>query len=241
MTRTRLTLFSTTAFTSILAALPAFAQAPMPMAPAPAPMMAPAPVMAPAMATAPEAAVMPAAPVMAPKSPDDMSGSVGFGVGVVAGANDLIRPNTADLSMKYWLNDAIALLPKLQLSMSKAKDQDAAWKIAPAVLAEFGLLKGASTRFNAAVGLGLSFGKTPPVTTVDPTTGVTTTTGSKDVATEIYVPAGLNVEHFFTRWFSMGMGAYFNLIDFKKQGDGWSIGLDVNNITYLGSLFIYTD
>ena len=241
MTRTRLSL---TAFASIVgAAVPAFAQAPMPMAPAPAPMMAPAPVMAPAMAPmpmpAPEA-VMPVAPVVAPKAADDMSGSVGFGVGVVAGANDLLTINQGDLSMKYWLNDAMALMPKLDFKFGKEKDADATWKFAPSLLAEFGLIKGASTRFNAAVGLGLSFGK-EPTTVHDATTGVDTVVMPKDTQIELFVPAGLNVEHFFTRWFSMGMGAYFNLIDFTKQGDAWKIGFDINNISYVGSLFIYTD
>jgi len=240
MTRTRLSLISTTAFASILgAAVPAFAQAPM----APAPMMAPAPVMAPAMAPAPmpgpmPEAVMPAAPLVAPKAADDMSGSVGFGVGVVAGT-DLLTIKSSDLSMKYWVNDAMALIPKLNFSLGKAKDQDASWNLSPSLLAEFGLIKGASTRFNAAIGLGLGFGKIPPTTTT--VGGVTTTVGSSDVKIQLFIPAGLNVEHFFTRWFSMGMGAYFNLVDFNKQGDGWSLGMNVNNLNYVGSLFIYTD
>jgi hypothetical protein len=243
MTRTRLSLISTTAFASILgAAVPAFAQAPMPMAPAP--MMAPAPVMAPAMPAAPgmpmmaPEAVMPVAPVVAPKAADDMSGSVGFGVGVVAGT-DLLTIKSSDLSMKYWVNDAMALIPKLNFNLGKAKDQDASWNLAPSLLAEFGLIKGASTRFNAAIGLGLGFGKTPATTTI--VNGTPVTTGSDDVKIQLFVPAGLNVEHFFTRWFSMGMGAYFNLIDFTKQGEGWSLGMNVNNLNYVGSLFIYTD
>jgi hypothetical protein len=57
----------------------------------------------------------------------------------------------------------------------------------------------------------------------------------------LYVPAGLNVEHFFTRWFSMGMGAYFNLLEFNKSGEYWDLGINVNNVKYIGSLFIYTD
>jgi hypothetical protein len=242
MTRTRLSAISTTAFVSIVgAAVPAFAQAPM----APAPMMAPAPVMAPAMAPAPMApapeAVMPVAPMMAPKAADDMSGSVGFGVGIVGGStgeatngsstgNILIAPNTADLMMKYWLNDAMALLPKLSFGLSKSKSNgvstDMAWSLAPSLLADFTLLKGASTRFSAGVGLGLAFGKTPPAT---------------DTAISINVPVTLNVEHFFTRWFSMGVGARFNLIDYAKVGDNYAFSFEVSNINYMGSLFFYTD
>jgi len=239
MTRTRLSL---TAFATIAgAALPAFAQAPMPMAPAPAPMMAPAPVMAPAMAPAPmPEAVMPVAPMMAPKAADDMSGSVGFGVGVVAGT-DLIKPNTADLSMKYWLNDAIALMPKLDLAISKSKGSDMAWKLAPALAMEFGLLKGASTRFNAVVGVGLAFSKYQTVASTTDPDAPPVVVAPKDTTIDIFIPAGLNVEHFFARWFSMGFGTYFNLIDFKKTGTPWSMDFGVNNINYVGSLFFYTD
>ncbi len=247
MTRTRLTLISTTAFASILgAAVPAFAQAPMPMAPAP--MMAPAPVMAPQMGqpmhpgmqmmAAPEA-VMPVAPVVAPKAADDMSGSVGFGVGVVAG-DTLVKPETGNLMMKYWVNDAMALLPKLEFGFGKAKEQDATWKLAPSLMAEFGLIKGASTRFSVGVGLGLSFGKYA-VTVTNPTTGQQTTAVPEDTMISLYVPTGLSVEHFFTRWFSMGLGAYFNLLEFNKTGEYWDLGINVNNVKYMGSLFFYTD
>jgi hypothetical protein len=216
----------------------------MPMAPAP--MMAPAPVMAPAMPAAPgmpmmaPEAVMPVAPMVAPKAADDMSGSVGFGVGVVSGTNDLLTINEADLSMKYWVNDAMALLPRLDFKLGKAKDADASWKFAPALMAEFGLIKGASTRFNAAVGLGLSFGK-EAVTVHDATTNTDRVVMPADTTIALYVPAGLNVEHFFTRWFSMGMGAYFNLVEFNKTGEAWNLGLNVSNVKYLGSLYIYTD
>lgn len=245
MTRTRLSLISTTAFASILgAAVPAFAQAPMPMAPAP--MMAPAPVMAPQMAPAPgmqmmaPEAVMPVAPMVAPKAADDMSGSVGFGVGVVSGASTLISPNTGNLMMKYWVNDAMALLPKLSIGVSKVKDGDTAWNLAPSLMADFTMIKGASTRFSAGIGVGLSLGKTP-VEVRDPTTGAVTTAMPKDATIGLFLPAGLNVEHYFTRWFSMGVGAYFNLIDFQKTGDAWKFALDINNVKYLGSLFFYTD
>jgi hypothetical protein len=53
------------------------------------------------MAPAPEgAAVMPVAPVVVPRSPDDMTGSVGFGVGVASGT-DLIKTDTTNLMIKY--------------------------------------------------------------------------------------------------------------------------------------------
>jgi hypothetical protein len=230
MTRMRIALSATTAIASLLgAALPAFAQAP-----APAPMYAPppaAPMYAPAPAPAPaEAMVMPAAPVIAPRAADDMTGSVGFGVGVAAGTS-LVIPDTANLMLKYWLSDAMNIVPKLSLTMAKAKGSDATWGFAPSVLANFVLLKGASTRFDAGVGLGLAFAKSQPPALA----------GSTDTYIEIFVPVQLGVEHFFTRWFSMGIAAQFDFIRFQKQGTPWQFNLEVSDVNYLGSLFFYTD
>jgi len=223
MTRTRIALISTTAAASMLgAALPAFAQAP-----APAPMYAPAPAPAPMMAPAPApepAAVMPAAPMMAPMAADDMTGSVGLGVGVAAGTS-LIVPDTANLMLKYWMSDAMALVPRLSLGMSKTKDVDASWGFAPEILADFTLLKGASTRLDAGIGIGFSVSKVPPA----------------DAAIDIYIPVQLGVEHFFTRWFSMGIAINERFLDFQKQGDPWTVGIGLDTLSYMGSLFIYTD
>jgi len=226
MTRTRLSLISTTAVASILgAALPAFAQAPAPApmyAPAPAPMMAPAP--------APEPMpVMPAAPVMAPKASDDMTGSVGFGVGVGAGTS-LVVPDTTTVALKYWMSDALAIIPRLNLQMNKVKNTDTAWAFAPAVLADFTLLKGASTRLSIGAGLGLSFAKNmAPATTTD-------------TYIAFNIPVQMGVEHFFTRWFSMGLGTSFNFLSYAKDGTKpWSFDVEVSNIRYMGSLFFYTD
>jgi hypothetical protein len=230
MTRTRLSILSTTAVASLLgAAVPAFAQAPAPApmyAPAPAPMMAPAP--------GPEAMpVMPAAPVMAPKAADDMTGSVGFGVGVGAGAGTTSLVTTDNtIAMKYWMSDAMALIPQLQLQMTKIKSTDTAWKFAPQVLADFTLLKGASTRLSAGLGLGLTLAKgmTPAATTVT------------DTYIAVGIPVQIGVEHFFARWFSMGLGAQFNFLSYRKQGDiPWQFDVEISNVNYMGSLFFYTD
>ena len=177
--------------------------------------------------------VMPAAPVMAPKASDDMTGSVGFGTGVVAGTS-LIIPDTGTLMMKYWMSDAMAIIPRLDLSINKSKGTDAAWKFAPQVLADFTLLKGASTRLSAGLGLGLTLAKNQVAPLF---------TGGDQTATqiEIFVPAQIGVEHFFARWFSMGVAANFKFIDFQKQGTPWNFNLAVNNVDYLGSLFFYTD
>jgi hypothetical protein len=86
--------------------------------------------------------------MMAPKASDDMTGSVGFGVGVGAGTS-LVIPDTSTVAMKYWMSDAMALIPRLAVNMTKVKDTDTGWKLAPALLVDFTLLKGASTRFSA--------------------------------------------------------------------------------------------
>lgn len=212
-------------------------------------MMAPAPVMAPAMAPppmvpAPEA-VMPVAPIVAPKAADDMSGSMGFGVGVIGGTS-LVVPDTGNLMMKYWLNDAMALVPRLFITATKSKGQDMAWALAPAVLADITLLKGASTRFSLGIGFGFLFAKNRAATATDP--GVenqplqgTLAGDPKATKIAVYIPTTLNVEHFFTRWFSMGVGADFNLLQYQKQGDPWNFAFELSNIRYMGSMFFYTD
>lgn len=229
MTRTRLSLISSTAVASILgAALPAFAQAPAPApmyAPVPAPMYAPAP----AQEMVP---VMPVAPMMAPKASDDMTGSVGFGVGVVAGTSLVTTNNT--VAIKYWMSDAMAIVPRLTFSMTKsnsgvpgAASSPTAWQFNPEVLASFVLLKGASTRLAAGVGIGIDLNKN-----IVP--GDSVTFG-------INIPIELGVEHFFTRWFSMGIAMHDQFISYSKTGDAYAFGLSVNTLSYMGSLFIYTD
>jgi hypothetical protein len=226
MTRTRIAL-STALATMLGAALPAMAQAPVP-APMYAPAPAPAPMMAPAPMPMPEAMpVMPAAPMVAaaPKAADDMTGSVGFGVGVGAGTS-LIVPETTRVMMKYWVSDTLAIQPWLNVAIGKAKGADAEWLLNPGVLALFNLMKGASTRFDAGVGLRFSAGKTPPAT---------------DTAIGLGIPVRLNVEHFFTRWFAMGLGTGFDVIHFDKPGDSWTMTVALENLSYMGSLFFYTD
>ena len=239
MTRTRIALIATTSLVSMLgAALPAFAQAP-----APAPMYAPAPAPAPMMAPAPapeSAAVMPVAPVMAPIAADDMTGSVGVGVGVIAGT-DLLTIDGGNLMMKYWMSDAIAILPRLDLFMTHTKDAaNTPWQFAPSVLADFILLKGASTRLDAGLGLGLALAKN--MTAID--IGHRSPSFAGDPTATylgVFVPVQIGVEHFFTRWFSMGAAANFDFLRFEKQGTPWQFSLEVSNVTFLGSLFIYTD
>jgi hypothetical protein len=49
------------------------------------------------------------------------------------------------------------------------------------------------------------------------------------------------VEHFFTRWLAIGVGAETHLLDYKKQGDPWTMDVTLSNTTYMASLFVYTD
>jgi hypothetical protein len=189
-------------------------------------MMAPAP--------APEAAVMPAAPMMAPKASDDMTGSFGIGVGVVSGTNDLIKPDTGNLMLKYWLSDAMAIVPRLVFTMTKSKASTVgatatpfAWDFNPEVLASFVLLKGASTRLTAGAGIGIDLSKN--------------IVSASDVTIGINLPVELGVEHFFTRWFSMGIAVHENFLSYKKTGDAYNFGLSLSTPAYMGSLFFYTD
>jgi hypothetical protein len=192
-------------------------------------------MMAPAPAPMPEAGVMPAAPVVAPRAADDMTGSVGVGVGIADGTS-LIIPDTTNLMMKYWMSDGLALVPRLSLGISKAKGADAAWMLAPSVLAQFTLLKGASTRLLAGIGLGFAIGKDPAATTALVPGGEVGKT-----AIDIFIPMQVGVEHFFTRWFAMGISADFNFLNFGKQGTPWVLDVQLNNTAYMGSLFFYTD
>lgn len=235
MTRTRIALISTTAIASILgAALPAFAQAP-----APAPMYAPASatMMVPAPAPGTEVAVVPVAPVVMPRAADDMTGSVGFGVGVgsstatTASSPSLITTDNT-VAIKYWMSDAMAIVPRLTFSMSKTKVPPAdagptQWQFNPEVLASFVLLKGASTRLAAGVGLGINLSKN-----IDSTT---------DTTIGINIPIELGVEHFFARWFSMGIAMHDQFISYTKTGDAYRFGLSVDTLAYMGSLMFYTD
>jgi hypothetical protein len=230
MTR-RLSLVATTAIASLLgAALPAFAQAPAPApmyAPAPPPMMAPPP----AQEMMP---VMPVAPVMAPRAADDMTGSVGFGVGVGSSTTTTTLVTTDNtVAIKYWMSDAMAIVPRLTFSLAKNNPTGAAagptaWQFNPEVLASFVLLKGASTRLAAGLGLGINLSKNLPVAAPNTTIGIN-------------IPIELGVEHFFARWFSMGIAMHDQFLSYSKTGDVYSFGLSVNTLAYMGSLFIYTD
>jgi hypothetical protein len=205
---------------------------------------APTPPSAPAMPTAPAAPVgtdavavptttgtaTPVAPMaLAPKAPDDLTGAIGFGVGVTA--NSQLIGTTSAVCIKAWLSDTMALAPLLSFGYSKPKGVDAAWRLKPEVVLLFVPFKSTSTRFQLGGGLGIDVGKQAP----------TATATSTDTSFTIYVPIQAGVEHFFARWFSMGIAARVPLVSFTTQGESNTIAFAIDSTNLLGQLFFYTD
>jgi len=162
----------------------------------------------------------------APKGSDDMTGSIGFGVGVAAGMQTLVQiaPNNT-VALKYWLSDVLAVSPALSFNILKPSGPGTAttWDFSPSAVVLFVPFRSTSTRFSVGGGLGFSVGKTPPATTT---------------AVRIFIPLQAGVEHFFTRWFSTGIAAQSNLIDYQKDA---SFAVHIDTFQLLGSLFFYTD
>jgi hypothetical protein len=195
-------------------ALPALAQDPPPPPPPP-----------PAVAPPPAATSVP--PPMqamaAPKAIDDMTGSLGFGVGVTAGTSLIIPGGT--VAVKYWLSDTLSLVPALNFQLTKpaATGSTTSWNFNPEAVVLFVPFRSTSTRFSLGGGLGVGLSKIAPAT---------------NTAVHIYVPIQAGVEHFFTRWYSMGIAARSNLIDYQKDN---AFSVDLSTTTFVGSLFFYTD
>lgn len=170
---------------------------------------------------------------VAPKGSDDMTGSLGFGLGVSAGAQTLIAPN-ATIAVKYWLNDTLSVVPAFNFGVNKpaAAGSSTAWAFTPEAVVLFVPFRSTATRFSVGGGLGFSVSKTPP----------------QDTGVRIYIPLQAGVEHFFTRWFSMGIAARANLIDYQKDDHFSSAisttsntGVGPNSASAVGQLFFYTD
>jgi hypothetical protein len=173
----------------------------------------------------------PPAPVAA-VSADDMTGQVGFGVGVIAGTTLVTIDQVA--AIKYWLSDTLAIEPELLFGMAKAKrgaaTSDTSWRFAPAVLFLHTPWKTTSTRLNVGAGLGLGFAKWNPGGAVP-----------SDTTVAIRVPIEAGVEHFFTRWFSMGIAVQNDLFSYSKTGDNYDLAFTIDTTHFMGSLFFYTD
>ena len=87
------------------------------------------------------------------------------------------------------------------------------------------------SRLEVGAGFGFGVGKPAP---------------GANTAVRIYVPIQAGVEHFFTRWFSMGIAARTQLIDYQKD-DHFSSAINTTtnssilNTSAVGQLFFYTD
>ena len=191
--------------------------------------------------------MLPPPPMVAAAPNNDMTGSLGFGVGVgtlpssdpntPSSTTSLISPG-AEIYMRYWFNDSLSIVPSLQFKLFKQNGSDMQWGVAPATQLLYCPWKTASTRFAIGGGIGLSFSKwgndlSGPV-------------GSKpsDTAVEIFLPISAGVEHFFAKWFSMGILVTDRLVDYGKQGDAWALNVSIDNtrsMTMVGFLFFYTD
>lgn len=188
-----------------------------------------------AVPTSPSGAAAPGAPMaLVPKTPDDLSGAIGFGVGVTA--NSQLIGTSKDVGVKAWLSDTVALAPLLTFGYSKQKGMDASWRLRPEVVLLFVPFKSASTRFELGGGLGIDVGKNAPTATTPPATPQST-----DTSFAISVPIQAGVEHFFARWFSMGIAARVPLVQFTTVGETNTISFAIDSTTLLGQLFFYTD
>jgi hypothetical protein len=182
-----LSLSASVAATLLGAAAPAFAQeSPPPLAAVPPPMQA----------------------MTAPKGTDDMTGSIGFGVGLATSANSLltVAPGNA-VALKYWLSDVLAISPSLQFDVTKPNGQTTGWTFNPQAVVLFVPFRSTSTRFSVGGGLGIRLAKA----------SVPNNTPSPNTQVSFIIPIQAGVEHFFTRWFSTGIAATFPFISYTKD------------------------
>jgi hypothetical protein len=182
-----------------------------------------------------------------------MSGQLGLGVGLSAGYT-LVEPG-ASVMLKYWLSDSLAIIPQVQLKMSKQNDVDMSWAVSPSAIVAYCPWKTTSTRLSAGGGFGFTFAKwggspttTPPATTTAlpaPNFGQTPTLApNSDMYIAVTLPIYVSMEHFFTKWFSMGIALQDDFLTYGKQGDAYHLGVSidtVDNLTASGFLFFYTD
>jgi hypothetical protein len=175
----------------------------------------------------PTAAVPPPMQAMsAPKGAEDMTGSIGFGVGVAAGVQTLITTSDS-VALKYWLSDVLIISPALSFNVTKPLIPGAAnntlWNFNPSVIVLFVPFRSTSTRLSVGGGLGFGLGKIA---------------ASPNTQVSIFVPIQAGVEHFFTRWFSMGIAVQTNLISYQKD---IAFASTIDTTAFLGQLFFYTD
>jgi hypothetical protein len=174
--------------------------------------------------------------MMAPKAADDMTGSVGFGVGVVQNAQ--LVGTSADVAIKYWMHDNLALVPQLAFNVTNVSGVMGAggttsWALAPQVQVLFVPFKSTSTRLEIGGGLGFAVGNAG---------------AGAPTSFALAIPITAGVEHFFTRWFSMGIAVGENLFTYLHPGGDnvpntttFIIDSGATGTVLAGSLFFYTD
>jgi hypothetical protein len=165
----------------------------------------------------------------APKGMDDMTGSLGFGVGVLHGASTTLVTTSDVVAVRYWLSDILVLEPSFDFLYLKPSNPPpntgATWQFAPAAQVFFVPFRSTATRLEVGGGLGFLIGKTNAA-------------NNAPTAVNIFVPIHAGVEHFFTRWFSLGIAAQSNLIEYVKDDHFRS---EINTTSFVGQLFFYTD
>jgi hypothetical protein len=174
----------------------------------------------------------------------DLNKTLGVGFGIFSPIGDYANANEyksmpaflgAQLYVRYWMMDKLAFEPELQVNSYSSNSKYAATPntpptpistvnndsilsgsaknagsailiIHPQLIVLYSLITTNSTRFEIGGGLGLDFGSLSK--------GKTATDEGADI------PIEFGVEHFFTKWFSMDVGASFDLFGYDAQKIG---------------------
>ncbi len=104
----------------------------------------------------------------AAKGSEDMTGSLGFGLGVTSGMTTLITPTTS-IAAKYWLNDTLTVVPGFNFNVTKPAPAGSTttWVFNPEAVVLFVPFRSTSTRLEVGGGFGFSLGKLAPNTNTD--------------------------------------------------------------------------
>jgi len=202
---------------------------PEPAAVAPAPPVSP-PAYAPPAAP-PAAVVAPAA--APPVALEDLTSAVGFGIGVIPNAE--LAGTTGAVAIKYWISDELAVAPLLIFAYDKPRGADAGWHVRPEALLLYVPFASRWTRFEVGGGLAVDVNRPASTTNAD---GMSL---QSDTHFRLAVPIQAGVEHFFTRWLSLGIAARADLFAYSEDGDYHEVSFTIDSTSLLGQLFFYTD
>jgi hypothetical protein len=194
--------------------------------------VAPPPVVQPPPLVPAPAAVVTATPAP-PPALEDLTGALGFGVGVIPGTQ-LVGTSGA-VSVKYWLRDDLVLAPLFSFGYDKPRATPAAWHLRPEMVVLFVPFTSRWTRFEVGGGVSLQFSKAASTINADGSTLEPNTIST------IALPIQAGVEHFFARWFSLGIAARADLFAYSHDGDYHEVSFTIDSTSLLGQLFFYTD